>query len=190
MLNGLPVDRLKPSPGPRGCLDTTRGASTRKQLTMTEPSTTQSDELATTLMGAFERAMASRGGQHWENVADAVLAKYILIPRTELPKVTLSDYGNGLCTALAQENFQPLLRREARDEGPAFNWRIALANLAVAEAIEMRDKAQTETKLQERRDALTQEFSTYPYRYDNVSPTARKAIDRIIQLEDAAVATR
>lgn len=125
-----------------------------------------------------------------EVIADGLIAKYILIPRTELPKVTLSDHGNGLCTALAQENFQPLLRREARDEGPAFNWRIALANLAVAEAIEMRDKAQAETKLQERRDALTQEFSTYPYRYDNVSPTACKAIDRIIELEDAAEATR
>lgn len=54
-----------------------------------------------------------------------------------------------------------------------------------AESVKAEAEA-AETKLQERRDALTQEFSTYPYRYDNVSPTARKAIDRIIELEDAA----
>ena len=161
-----------------------------------DSNTTQRDELAAILMDAFERASTSRGGRHWENVADAILFDYLLVPRIDLPAVSHSP-RNGLCTALAQENFQPQLVRGRDEVGPAFNREIALANLAIAEALDRRTASEAETKLQERRDALTHALIMdgkvkhgEPWTYADTTPLVRRAVDRIIKLEDATEATK
>ena len=76
-------------------------------------------------------------------IADAVLAEYVLVRRSDLPETHESTHGNGICTALAQEFYQPELRFSGRDGDKPGEWnrRIAYANLAVALAIETPDAA-------------------------------------------------
>lgn len=71
--------------------------------------------------------------------ADDILEHFILVPRSELPDVSISDHGNGFVTALAQERYQPQLRLHGLPNTGEWSRKIAYANLAVAEAVEARE---------------------------------------------------
>ena len=159
--------------------------------------TTQRDDLAAIAINHdTSRGHFFGSAGLYESRADAILDEYILIPRADLPMVSHSP-RNGLCTALAQENFQPQLVRGRDELGAAFNRHIALANLAVAEAIDRQAVAEAETKLQERRDALAHALIMDGkvkhgdlWTYAGATPLLRRAVDRIIELEDAAEAAK
>ena len=140
-------------------------------------------------------------GPLFENLRHVTPAPDVItIDRAELPEVTVSDFGNGLVTALAQENYQPQLRRFTEDgTGSSWNLKIAYANLAVALAIEARDAEDAaaeklaEELITKRRDELAVEvaeaacYINYAnFTYEDHVPATQRAIDRIIELTDAA----
>lgn len=107
------------------------------------------------------------------------LSRNVVVPRTDLPEVTLSEHGSGLVTAIAQEYFQPSLRFSAKEGDKSGEWsrKIALANLAIAEAIQNGQGA-----IARRRAELAEELF-HNGSYPSLNDGAKAAIDRIIDLE-------
>ncbi|KQN99675.1 hypothetical protein ASF21_12775 [Arthrobacter sp. Leaf234] len=127
---------------------------------------------------------------------DAILAEFVIIPRNEVPEVSISDHVDiGLVTALAQQRYQPSLTLAEEDGDKTdgtWNRSIASANLAIAEAVERQSSA-TEAKRNARRDELAGiYFPEVCYGelkatgYATLKPGIKAAVDRIIELEEAA----
>lgn len=125
--------------------------------------------------------------EHGESATRIFLDHYIVIPRSDLPKVNASDQ-NGFVTALAQETYQPNLYLHPSDGDIPGAWSrdIAYANLAIAEAVEARDAeaAEATAARDKRRDELAQEF-TAVNSYGGQLPYTQNLINRIIELEGA-----
>jgi hypothetical protein len=99
------------------------------------------DELATVIGAKLDGIFGNRDfGPATQDfaLADALLAEYVLVRRRDMPATHVSEYGNGVCTALAQEFYQPQLRYSENegDKPGQWNRNIAYANLAVALAVE------------------------------------------------------
>lgn len=124
---------------------------------------------------------------HWmDDRIKVFLKRNIVIPRSELPEVVMSDHGNGYTTALAQEFYQPSLRYSEIDGNKPGEWNrnIAYANLAIAEAIEGAIGGAGAARDHRRNELAAELFNARCY--SDLRAGAPAAIDRIIALEDAA----
>ncbi|MDQ0735155.1 hypothetical protein [Arthrobacter agilis] len=120
----------------------------------------------------------------WSNgslgeVVGAILAEHAVIPRSELPIVEAHGMGIGI----GSKRFGPG-NSETR-------WEYALNNIALALHLEAREDAveaaAAQAKRAARRDELVIELFNGPgFFYSSIQPGARAAIDRIIDLEQAA----
>lgn len=167
---------------------------------MTEPSTTQRDELAAILINHdTSRGHFFGSPGLYESRADAILAKYILIPR---PTMSDAQRGNSqviLVDGIAFADNAVWLRDQLDDEElemRASARRIERIRAALA-YLETEKAAMAESQLQERRDALTHALIMdgkvkhgEPWTYADTTPLVRRAVDRIIKLEDAAEAAK
>jgi hypothetical protein len=110
--------------------------------------------------------------------AERILAEFIVIPRSELPEVVERDRA----FIVAGMTYSKIISMEERRND-------ALHSLAITEHVGARESeaAASEAKRNARRDELARQFSVTDYRqYSGVSGIAQKAIDRIIELEEAA----
>ena len=166
---------------------------------MTEPSTTQRDELAREIRVADVVAARDTSSNEYQAMADAVLAKYILIPRPTYGEAQRRNSQIILIDGIGVTSDAAWLRSKLATEEMAMEAcahrseriRAALAYL------DTEATAQAETKLQVRRDALAHALimdgkTKYgpPWTYDNATLALQRSINRIIELEDAAEATR
>lgn len=115
---------------------------------------------------------------------ERILDEFVLLFRNELPPVYESEGGNGLCTALAQEKYQPKLALSEEDGDAtdgSWNRKIALANIAVAEAIRERARL-AEDYRNARRDQLASELWGVRV-FDQLTDGSKAALELIIELE-------
>ena len=109
-------------------------------------------------------------------VVDAILAEFVVIPRSGLPEVVKE--GGRL-----KVGDQSL----SADRIPSYDYREALLYLALAEHLDAREseRAASEAKRTARRDELAAEFCQGGIPYARTTVGLRKAIDMIIGLEGA-----
>lgn len=109
----------------------------------------------------------------------------IEIDLADLPEVHISEFGNGFTTALAQEHYQPTLRRNPEDASDgSWSRKVAYANLAIALAVEKRESAEGKA-LTRRRDAAGRKCGVSGGSYADATHPERLLIDKIIELEDS-----
>jgi hypothetical protein len=178
---------------------------TRKFDMSNDSNTTQRDQLARIAVDAMFPPVSGLPDDPmtWPSstfkTADAILAKYILIPR---PTYGEAQRGNSqiiLIDGIGVTSDAVWLRSKLATEEMAMEAcahrseriRSALAYLETEAA------AQAETKLQGRRDELTHALIMdgkvklgAPWTYSGASPLLQRAVDRIIELEAAAEATK
>ena len=164
-----------------------------------DSNTTERDELARDIRVADVVAARDTSRNEYEAMADAILTKHILIPRPTMGEAQRGNSQVILIDGIGVTSDAAWLRSKLAVEAMTMEAsahrteriRTALAYLETEKA------AQAETKLQERRDALTHALIMdgkvkhgEPWTYADTTPLVRRAVDRIIKLEDAAEATR
>lgn len=139
---------------------------------------TQHTEQLKELVLAGFKSYGTFEGPTLQQTAEHIEAEFILIPRDDLPEVKYYDQETGRITA---DNFIYMVEA---DMGYPDTRRTVLAGLAVMEWRDRQKSEQVEAKLQERRNKLGMEFQPQVPRYQDQNATVRKAVDRIIELED------
>jgi hypothetical protein len=123
------------------------------------------------------------GNDRARDAATAIAKEFILIHQAELPEVGQGREAKHLYVVAGQKYYTP-------DADEAYKG--ALGFLAIREHFIKQEAAAADAKLQERRDALLLEFgySRSPYASFDPESRVRKAVDRIIALEDQLAATK
>ena len=129
-----------------------------------------------------------------EDIATAIHAAFITIPRGSLPDVNIEELFKGHLVAVVRDEDGITTQWEVRKENIRHASQCAIAALAVASRLEeyFTSEEHAARVLQERRDELARQIAGEAERdpdckvnYAGMVKTARIAIDRIIELENA-----
>lgn len=115
-------------------------------------------------------------------VAKVIDEAYILIPRSELPSVRTHETDPGIVEPGQVRIGDRTIPFNGYDlEGVRFRVR---QWAHIEEYLITEDEREAE-RLRKRRDEIGREFHPQVPRYEDQTPTVRKAVDRIIELEEA-----
>jgi hypothetical protein len=167
-----------------------------KEPTMATVEQSRTNAEATRLTEDIVDAFSARpvpGYEDARRAAERLLSENVIVARGDLPAIEISPSGNALALLPALGKFQMLpVPGCSTEEAVERTRQVGLAYLAYARYLSSEDVRVT-NELRQRRDdiafELLHERSRYPdearNRYDDLIPVVRRAVDRIIEAEDA-----